>query len=946
MKRRRYAQVVWQILFITLLLCSCATQQSTPNPTLEPAAASPPTLEPSATKPVILEPAATITPTPDVSDLVSNPYAGPGSQTGIDRLGRGAIWDIQFDPDGETLVVFSGTGAWRYDPQSLKTIAAPADDLHFSIQSDEPILSSPDGKYLASISNINRAYAVRLHDAATGELLQTLEGGSGGKVECAAWSPDGRLIASGTGLNRIFVWEAKSGKWQNKLDPGQRTIELAFSPDGKILASAHESGTIHIWELAGSSLERTLQGPGNLTSLLAWSPDGRLLASKHSDGSILLWETSSWKNIQTLAQANAYINALAWAPDSQALATRADATLSLWDSASGKKLLDLEAAPGRHLNLLWSPDGSWLADRTADGRLTFWEADSGELLGQILGHLSAVDQLAWSPQGSLLASAVQDTGLILWDTTSWQPEQILWQAEIDSLTDLAWSPDGQTLAGSFLSEALQWWDAANNETRSLDIASFAATSLDWSPDGSLLASGMKDTSVIFWEPGTGEQLRLLLGHSGRVNDVIFSPDGSRLASSARSTASLNLEIIVWEVATGKELGTIRKDVRNSDNEAQLAWSADGQALAAYLDDGTRMLAFDSVTGRELPSGSELPFSSELVAGGGQSGPSKRVTYSPDYARMAEGTASGLIFLSANLELPLAFVPGSSPTEAAAPELALSPTPMAELGPGSIMLSSADLRPMVFIPAGPFLMGAGPEDSMADPDEKPQHEVLLDAFWVDQFEVTHLEYDLCVQAGGCNPPEELDNNGFAYEYPAAIPSAPVVNVSWNDAVAYCTWAGKRLPTEAEWEKAARGTDARIYPWGNDPEAHAKAWFCENCIYDPNFPEVQDDFSRPATIGSFPEGISPFGVYDLAGNVWEWVIDWYASDTYNQPNQVNPVGPESGSLRIVRGGSWTTPAASMRTTYRAAHGPRSAWIDVGFRCVMADDRSQLIRNSASP
>jgi formylglycine-generating enzyme required for sulfatase activity/Tol biopolymer transport system component len=263
-----------------------------------------------------------------------------------------------------------------------------------------------------------------------------------------------------------------------------------------------------------------------------------------------------------------------------------------------------------------------------------------------------------------------------------------------------------------------------------------------------------------------------------------------------------------------------------------------------------------------------------------------------------------------------------------------------IGAGSILLSSRDLRLMAFVPGGSFLMGAADSDANADADEKPQHEVQLDAFWVDIYEVTNEEYAVCVQAGACNAPAELDLNGFPYAYAKEIENAPVVNVTWYDAKAYCTWAGKRLLTEAEWEKAARGEDARIYPWGNDADASRRAWYCNGCIYNASDPSVRDDFSRPVAVGSFPDGASFYGVYDMAGNVSEWVYDWYDNTIYQQPGQVNPAGPDDGSYRVIRGGSWTNPSVSLRTTYRQASGPMANWIDVGFRCAMEDDRTQLL------
>ena len=262
-----------------------------------------------------------------------------------------------------------------------------------------------------------------------------------------------------------------------------------------------------------------------------------------------------------------------------------------------------------------------------------------------------------------------------------------------------------------------------------------------------------------------------------------------------------------------------------------------------------------------------------------------------------------------------------------------PTPLPTIGPASVMIARRDLRPMAYVPAGPFWMGASDADTNTDWDERPRHQVELDAFWIDIYEVTHLDYQTCVSAGACDAPVELDYNGHSYAFAAQIEDGAVVNVTWYNAGDYCAWAGKRLPTEAEWEKAAHGEDSRIYPWGDDADALGRAWF--GGVYSADNPNVYDDFSRPAPVGSFPDGASPYGLFDMAGNVWEWVQDWYASDTYAEPGQVNPTGPEAGSYRVIRGGAWTSLATTeLRTTYRLARSPVTAWIDVGFRCVMED------------
>jgi hypothetical protein len=221
--------------------------------------------------------------------------------------------------------------------------------------------------------------------------------------------------------------------------------------------------------------------------------------------------------------------------------------------------------------------------------------------------------------------------------------------------------------------------------------------------------------------------------------------------------------------------------------------------------------------------------------------------------------------------------------------------------------------MVLVPAGEFLMGS----TLAD-NQKPEHTVYVDAFYLDQYEVTWKQYQefkllsrLTVSAG----------SGSGDNY-------PVVNVNWNDATAYCGWLGKRLPTEAEWEKAARGSGGRTYPWGNEAVDAGG-------IYRANYNTSSDGYSNVAPVGSFPAGVSPFGVYDMAGNVWEWVADWYDESYYSRSPGQNPKGPDSGSSRSFRGGSWhdgpsylaappaspAAPARRSRTSISAFVAPRT-------------------------
>ncbi len=217
--------------------------------------------------------------------------------------------------------------------------------------------------------------------------------------------------------------------------------------------------------------------------------------------------------------------------------------------------------------------------------------------------------------------------------------------------------------------------------------------------------------------------------------------------------------------------------------------------------------------------------------------------------------------------------------------------------------------MVKIPNGPFTMG----DNEGEPDERPAHEVELETFWIDRTEVTFRQYDRCVSEGYCRVPTVTGR--------VKDKTMPVTGVSWFDARDYCKWAGKRLPTEAEWEKAARGTDERTYPWGEKL----------SCTLA-NYRECE--IGHPMPVGTYPEAASPYGAFDMAGNVWEWVADHYDSQYYKISPASDPQGPGAGKYRVVRGGAWTRYMAGMRSADRGAFTPSSRADDLGFRCARDD------------
>lgn len=284
-------------------------------------------------------------------------------------------------------------------------------------------------------------------------------------------------------------------------------------------------------------------------------------------------------------------------------------------------------------------------------------------------------------------------------------------------------------------------------------------------------------------------------------------------------------------------------------------------------------------------------------------------------------------------VPTATIP---PTETLVPTVTNTPLPSL----GSTRISAADQMIEIYIPAGEFIMGSDDREAQTSTSngraypEQPVHTVYLDGYWIDKYEVTNGQYALCVEAGVCQAPYlvKSETRRSYYDNPEYA-NYPVIYVSWYMATAYCAWADRRLPNEAEWEKASRGTDGRKYPWGNDPVSGEYANFCDvNCPRDIANPNFDDGYGDTAPVGSYPAGASPYGVMDMSGNVWEWISSIIMDYPYN-PNDGRE-NQEKYAERVWRGGPWSNGYWWMRSSVRYRSIPTYWYVNLGFRCASSE------------
>ena len=395
-----------------------------------------------------------------------------------------------------------------------------------------------------------------------------------------AFSPDGRILASGSQDNTVRLWDATTGRGVRLLEGHTQTVtSVVFSPDGKVLASGSRDNTIRLWDAVKGSRNGVLEGHTDWVTSIAFSPDGTALISGSGDRAVRLWNASTGAPFGILDRNSDPVRSVAFSPTAKILATGSeDNTARIWNWSTSKILHSLVGHSNWVFSVTFSADGKAIASGSRDNSVKLWNTSTGEVTQVLKDHSYWVKSVAFSPDGKTLASASGDRTIKLWNVSTGM-DLLTLEGHTNWVFSVAFSPDGKILASGSQDNTIRLWDATTGRgVRLLEGHTQTVTSVVFSPDGKVLASGSQDNTIRLWDAVTGNLIRVLEGHSRPVSRVAFSPDGRTLAS-----ASGDRTIKLWNVSTGKALRTLEG---HTNWVFSVAFSPDGKVLVSGSADGT------------------------------------------------------------------------------------------------------------------------------------------------------------------------------------------------------------------------------------------------------------------------------------------------------------------------------------------------------------------------
>jgi WD40 repeat protein/formylglycine-generating enzyme required for sulfatase activity len=707
----------------------------------------------------------------------------------------------------------------------------------------------------------------RSSDAASGRELAVLRGHEDSVLR-AVFSPDGKRIVTASFDNTARLWDAASGKELTVLRGHEDSVLRAvFSPDGKRIVTASYDNTARLWDAASGNQLTVLRGHKDIVNSAVFSPDGSRIATASNDKTARLWDAASGKQLTVLRGHKGVVYDAVFSPDGRRIATASDdRTAGLWDAASGEQLGVLQGHDDSVYSAVFSPDGKRIATASLDTTARLWDAASRKELAVLRGHEGPVYSAVFSPDGQRIVTASYDNTARLWDVASGKQLTVL-RGHKDIVNSAVFSPDGSRIATASNDKTARLWDAATG-----------SATLGGAPgplcQGCIFVGIDESNKALETVDGFGRQAHfdLTSGRELDSNSLVQSPRGMLLADSKNHSLLDSLED-----------GTVKSNTlgdlpAHSALISHALFLKDGRVITAAIDGSVRIInPTISRTINVLDLGQDsLQFYSKLAG------------------LMSEAMKQTPHVLSANRELALK--PGDRFREC-----------------------GKDCPEMVVVPAGEFLMGSAASEKGRNDREGPQHGVTIaKPFAISRFAVTFDEWDACVKVNGCP-------QGRASDAHWGRGTRPVIEVSWDDAKAYASWlsgmTGKtyRLLSEAEYEYAARAGTRTAYSWGDEiGKGNAN---CRGC-------GSQWDVKQTAPVGSFAP--NPFGLYDMCGNVWQWVEDSWHDNYSGAPADGSPwlQGGDAGR-HVVRGGSWNVDPANLRAAARDGAPSSGAYDRLGFR-----------------
>jgi WD40 repeat protein/DNA-binding Xre family transcriptional regulator len=528
----------------------------------------------------------------------------------------GDILTANFSPNGTLLATAIDRDIILWQVTSRKQLVTLTGHTAWILS----VAFSPDGKLIASGSNDQ---TVRLWDWESGQCLKTLKGHTSG-VQAVAFSPDGHILASGSHDHTIQLWNVQTQQCLRVLQGHcDRVLGLIFCPDQRTLISSSEDKTIRLWDLRSGECLQMLQTQINWVCSMALSPDGRTLVTGSDSQFVRFWDLQTGECMGFLPDYNVHVWAIAFSPNGQWLATAsADKTVRLWDLQTKQCLKTFQ----EHKNQVWqvnfSPDGRTLVSSGDDQTVRLWNVRSGQCLTTLESHSNWISSVAFSPQGKTLASASKDHLVRLWCLHSGECRKIL-HGHADAVMAVAFSPDGEILASASDDRTIKLWDASTGEClKNLRGHTDWVHAIQFSPNHTTLISGSCDHTVKLWDVRSGECLYSFEGHTHRVKSVAFSPDSTKLASGSGDHT-----VQLWQVS-GERLQTFNG---HTDWVFSVAYSPKGHLLASGSGDHTIKL-WDELSGKCLQT---LQGHTHRV---------RSVAFSPDGTTLASGSEDRLVKL--------------------------------------------------------------------------------------------------------------------------------------------------------------------------------------------------------------------------------------------------------------------------------------------------------------